>query len=398
MSVRKNFLIPLITILILAVSFSAYAASTTIKGQEPSGANINLSLVKEVKHSLDLAFKFLLSSQMPNGSWKNDPAITGLVLYSFVLKPTYAPNEETKRAIEKGFTFLKGFVKDDGGIYRKEYRNYVTAVCLMAFSESDLPEHKNIITNAKNFLIEFQADEGEGYASDNKYYGGIGYGGDARPDLSNTQLALDGIKAAENYETRYKKIIPAKMDEIEKEEAQLGLHWKKALIFLARTQNVKAVNNMPYATDDGGFQYETGTYKKERSHSYGSMTYAGLKSLLYARLSRDDIRVQKAVEWISKHYTVKENPKFGNTSLYYYYMTFSKTLAALGEEVIIDPQMVKHYWREDIMKQLLSLQAEDGFWMNENGRYWENIKDLATAYSIISMKYAFQEYGKFSVN
>jgi hypothetical protein len=28
--------------------------------------------------------------------------------------------------------------------------------------------------------------------------------------------------------------------------------------------------------------------------------------------------------------------------------------------------------------------------MNANGRYWENIKDLATAYSIIAVKFALR--------
>jgi len=375
-------------LLIIVFASSALAAERKIVTSAASGSNQNLSLVKEVKHSLEIAYGFLLKNQEQNGSWKYDPAITSLVLYSFLINPTYNPDDRTDQAIKKGFEFLESNVKPDGGIYRKEYRNYVTAVSLIAFAESDLPKYKTIITNAKNFLIQFQADETEGYAESHHYYGGIGYGGDARPDLSNTQFALDAIKAAEDYETRYKNIIPAKVEELEKEEAELGLHWKKALIFLARCQNVLAVNKMAYATNDGGFIYETGTYKKERSHSYGSMTYAGLKSLLHARVGKDDIRVQKAVDWIRNNYTLDENPGFGTTSIYYYYMTFGKSLNVLGEEVLVDSRGRKRYWREDLARKLLSLQHEDGYWMNPDGRYWENIKTLATAYSLIGMKMA----------
>ena len=36
--------------------------------------------------------------------------------------------------------------------------------------------------------------------------------------------------------------------------------------------------------------------------SYGSMTYAGLKSMMYAGLTKDDPRVKAATEWISKHH------------------------------------------------------------------------------------------------
>lgn len=148
---------------------------------------------------------------------------------------------------------------------------------------------------------------------------------------------------------------------------------------------------MAYATDDGGFIYETGTYKKERSHSYGSMTYAGLKSLLHAQVDKNDIRVKKAVGWIRNNYTLDVNPGFGTTSLYYYYMTFGKSLSVLGEDEIVDQEGTKHYWREDLSRKLLSLQHEDGYWVNKDGRYWENIKTLATAYSTIGLKFAIQK-------
>ena len=72
----------------------------------------------------------------------------------------------------------------------------------------------------------------------------------------------------------------------------------------------------------------------------------------------------------SKNYTLDINPGFNDTSLYYYYMTFSKCLNALGENQIIDSKKVKHFWREDIIKKLLELQKGDGHWVNSNGRFW----------------------------
>jgi squalene-hopene/tetraprenyl-beta-curcumene cyclase len=179
--------------------------------------------------------------------------------------------------------------------------------------------------------------------------------------------------------------------QVSEEETGPGPHWRKALVFLARTQNIKSVNDMPYAANDGGFIYETGHYKEERSRSYGSMTYAGLKSLLLARVDKEDIRVKKAFSWICSHYTLDENPGFGTTSLYYYYMTASKCLAALGEEVIVDPNGVGYPWREELLKKIISLQHEDGYWVNSDGRYWENIKDLATAYAVIGMKFSLKD-------
>ena len=54
---------------------------------------------------------------------------------------------------------------------------------------------------------------------------------------------------------------------------------------------------------------------KPMLRSYGSMTYAGFKSMLYAGLSADDPRVQAAAGWISKHYDVKSNPGMQDAGL-----------------------------------------------------------------------------------
>ena len=389
MKIKSSLIIIMVSIGM--TSIISQGAASSFKLEVKQEARLDLSLLNETRHSLEIAFKYFCDSQQPNGSWKYDPAITALVLYSFMLEPGYKPNAKTTEVIEKGYDFLEKYVKPDGGIYHEQNRNYSTAVGLLAFTAAGKPEYKSIIDNARKFLIKFQLDEGEAIAPQHPFYGGIGYGGDDRPDLSNTQLALDAIKAAEEFEAEPGGILklPDVKKELEKEE--LAPHWRKALVFLNRTQNIKSVNDMDYATDDGGFIYETGHYKPERSISYGSMTYAGLKSLLLAGIDKKDIRIKRAYAWIRDHYTVNENPKFGTTSLYYYFMTATKCLAVMGGDTLIDTKGKKHYWREDFLKKIISLQHEEGYWVNPNGRYWENIKDLSTAYSVIAIKYALHE-------
>ena len=388
---RPGLSLLLLTVCIVVCSAFCFGNGAIVKPGTKKISTLDLSLVYETRHSLETAFDYLITAQDPNGHWKKDPAITSLVLYSFLLQPSYNPDQKTDKAITRGLEYLEKFVKPDGGIYGRQYRNYTTAVCLLAFTEAGQPKYNTIIKNARKFLIKFQLDEGEGIGEDNPFYGGIGYGGDDRPDLSNTQLALDAIRAAEIYTPSDRGILGNNTPQISEAETELGPHWRKALVFLARTQNIKSVNDMPYATDDGGFIYETGHYKEERSHSYGSMTYAGLKSLLFARVDKKDIRVKKAISWICSNYTLEENPGFGTTSLYYYYMATAKCMAALGQEVIIDSDGVRHRWREELLKKLISLQHEDGYWVNSDGRYWENIKDLATAYAVIGMKFALKD-------
>ncbi|MCF7956861.1 MAG: terpene cyclase/mutase family protein [Phycisphaerae bacterium] len=369
----------------------AQAADSHFNAEVKPKSHLDLSLLNESSHSLEIAFKYFCDSQQPNGSWKYDPAVTALVLYSFMLEPQYKPDEKIAGVIEKGYGFLEKHVKPDGGIYHEQYRNYTTALCLMAFTVAGKAEYKPIIDNARKFLINFQLDEGEGISPQHPFYGGIGYGGDDRPDLSNTQLALDAIKAAEEYETPSSDKLKRPNVTKDKKKGEPAAHWRKAQVFLNRTQNIKSINDMEYAKNDGGFIYETGHYKPERSISYGSMTYAGLKSLLFAGVDKDDIRVKKAYAWICNNYTVDENPKFGSTSLYYYLMTATKCLAAFGGDTVTDARGKTHYWREDFIKKIISLQHEAGHWVNPDGRYQENIKDLATAYSVVAIKYALRD-------
>src|SRR5581483_10112438 len=109
----------------------------------------------------------------------------------------------------------------------------------------------------------------------------------------------------------------------------------------SRCQNLKGeFNDQPWAgkVNDGGFVYtaanggQTFAGKADDGglRSYASMTYAGLKSMIYAGLNADDPRVKAASQYIRKHYTLDENPGLGQMGLYYYYHTFAKALAMLG--------------------------------------------------------------------
>jgi squalene-hopene/tetraprenyl-beta-curcumene cyclase len=57
----------------------------------------------------------------------------------------------------------------------------------------------------------------------------------------------------------------------------------------------------------------------------------------------------------------------------------------------VDSQGETHDWREDFLDKIVSLQHEEGYWVNPSARYQENIKDLATAYSVIAMKHALDQ-------
>ena len=180
------------------------------------------------------------------------------------------------------------------------------------------------------------------------------------------------------------------------------LHWQKAIQFLQRCQNLPAHNDQPWAKnatdhDLGGFIYMPGYSfanegqpidEKTPLRSYGSMGYAGLKSYIYAELRKDDPRVVAAVNWLKHNYTLDENPGIGNAGLYYYYHTFAKALTAYGDDTFTDAAGKVHDWRYELMNKLVSLQKNDGFWLNDNGRWWENNPVLVTSYSLLALEIA----------
>jgi squalene-hopene/tetraprenyl-beta-curcumene cyclase len=161
-------------------------------------------------------------------------------------------------------------------------------------------------------------------------------------------------------------------------------------------------NDQPFAEGgDGGFIYspandgesKAGTVERGGRNvlrSYGSMTYAGFKSLLYANVERGDRRVRAAHDWVRQHYTLEQNPNMpgaqSKEGLYYFYHVFARALHAWGEDAITDTEGARHDWRADLTAKLLSLQRGDGSWYNEQDRWWESNPHLVTAYGVLALQ------------
>ena len=116
------------------------------------------------------------------------------------------------------------------------------------------------------------------------------------------------------------------------------------------------------------------------------MTYAGMLSFIYAQLEKEDPRVQAAYDWITRHYTLDENPGLGMQGLYYNYHTMAKALAVYGTEKLrVNGRKDEVDWRKELLEKLIELQEGDGYWKNESGRWWENDPVLVTAYATLAM-------------
>jgi squalene-hopene/tetraprenyl-beta-curcumene cyclase len=117
------------------------------------------------------------------------------------------------------------------------------------------------------------------------------------------------------------------------------------------------------------------------------MTYAGLKSMIYAGVGPEDPRVKAAFSWIQKHYDVRSNPAMGDAGLYYYYHTFAKALDAMKLDHVEDAQGVKHDWRSELAAELVRQQRPDGSWINKNNRWMEGEPILVTGYALLTLSY-----------
>ena len=322
------------------------------------------------RKAVDAGIHYLRGTQAEDGSWSKSVGITALALRA-MLESYQRYGTYDGAFVTRPVEFILSKVREDGAISEgAQNSSYNTSAAISALVATRRPEYGEVIAKARTFLTGHQIDDGEGYSPDHRYYGGIGYGTDERPDLSNLYLAVEALNASG---------LPAD-----------DPAWAKAMTFLQRCQNRSESNDEQWAANDGGFTYMPGWSPNGGTGSYGGMTHAGLFALLMAHVDKSDPRVQAAFDWIRANYTVEENPGAKeNAGLFYYYVAFAKSLAAYGEDEIRDTNGTAHNWRDDLARKILSMQAEDGSWINPHNKLWgEGVKDLVTAWAVIALNIA----------
>jgi squalene-hopene/tetraprenyl-beta-curcumene cyclase len=335
---------------------------------------------KDVKEMVEKGYAFLKKQQAENGSFsarRTGPGATALVVAA-LLRNGYGTDDPV---VAKALGYLEKSVQKDGGIYEKGLANYTTSVAVMALQEANKDKkYDTILKNASAFLKGLQYDDAKVTDKDPRY-GGAGYDAKSRPDLSNTQFFIDALLAAG----------------VPKDDPAL----QRALKFVSRCQNLPGeTNDLAFAkktteADKGGFTYtpidpDDSPHKTPEGglRSLGAMTYGGLKSFLYAGVTREDPRVKGAISWIRNHYTLDENPGQKQAGLFYYYHTFAKAMAALGEDRFEDAKGKKHDWRKELFDTLKSRQGKEGGFINEGDMaFGENDPNLATAFALLTVSY-----------
>lgn len=336
------------------------------------------------------------------------PAITALAVTGLLMEPGVAAEDPSVAA---AVSWLLAQQQPDGSFSPTALPSYNTAICVSALSRVGTPQAREAVAKGLAFLKNLQYGEhvavidglGESARPVDKahaFYGGWGYGRHGRPDLSNTQWAVDAL-----VDAGVPKDDPA---------------YARVLTFVARCQMADEVNDMPYAdgSSQGGFIYATSVNaqtigqgqsfageieetlsdgrKVSRLRAYGGMTYAGFKTYAYAGLSRDDRRVVLARQWIEANYTLAENPALGLDGFYYYLLTFAKSLDAWGEPTLAGSTAgaPPRRWAEDLVERLGELQQADGSFKPLDDRWMENDPVLITSYGLIAVQHALNRDGR----
>jgi len=373
---------------------------TALFSLHPLQAQLSESVRREGEDAVRRGLQWMIARQQEEGHWSSPewPALTGFAVWALSMNDSTRYSE----AVDRGVEFLVSNAKPSGAIYVEpsiEMRgggksNYNTGISMVALHMTGRDDVRPLVLRARNFMANSQ------HLGDDVYHGGFGYDAAtdrAYADLSNTYIALEAMA------------LTADVEDFRTEGERAEIDKAAAEAFVTRVQNRSESNDAPWVSDDdenrGGFAYHpeatmAGTIEADDGtvyfRSFGSMTYAGLLSLIYADVDRSDPRVRSAIDWSVRHWSLDENPGMGNQGLYYFYNVLSKALAVYGQDILTSEDGTRRInWRQEFVKKLASLQRMDdegnGYWKNEENRFWEADPVLVTGYALIALQVALQD-------
>ena len=317
---------------------------------------------------------YLIRTQTPEGTWSDRqmPALTALPLWA--LTGSGLRSEACEAARRKAADYVLSTQRPDGGFYIPKpgrggsgLGNYNTSVCLAALYDSGLAPVAPLL-KAREYIASSQL------TGDDTMAGGFGYDKISRrryADLSNTSYALSAMAKT------------AALEEMRTDGKTVDLDWDRAVKFVAQLMEKEGPVAGGAASNARTPQAGTSTNAtgKVALRAYGSMTYAAVLSMCAAKLDRGDPRVRQSLEYMTKNWSVEENPGMGNQGLYYFYDIMARALSAAAVE-----DVGGHRWKEELSAKLLSLQKPDGSWSNDNNRFWESDPVLCTSFALLVLE------------
>ncbi len=301
--------------------------------------------------AVDRGMAYLLRHQGVQGQWlgRYGPAVTALVVKALVA----GGDSWTARPVRAALTYIESCRHADGGFYTNVEPAYNTAIVIRTLAALPRNRFGRQVDSGLHFLRAAQASVALQHQRAARWSN--------RADLLHP--GLDAELPVEALRGAGRPTADAAM--------------RRSLAMLRR--NPSWIDHIldPQERSADAILYH-----------YGQLTYAQLKSMIYAGLSRNDPRVQRLVRWIRSHYTLRVNPASGNSrGRYYYYLTFAKALRAYGSATITDADGVKHHWRRELYRRLAASQQADGSWVNHHSSaYLEGNTIMATTYAVLTLE------------
>jgi hypothetical protein len=360
----------------------------------------------EAEKALRRGLDWLISQQAADGGWhsktygqlKDGASVTALALYAASFC-----SEELRRkhaaAIDRGFAFLDRGLKKRGTIASPDgsldFPTYAAALWLSAVNRLWLPND----LKAVEYLIGAQVGEARGFEKNSPSYGGWDFLGpkDAQGITTGTNISV----------TRY--VLEALASQHDHNQKG-GLSREAADPLKGPITGPGKAYVLRCQQADGGFAFtcepaslnNKAAYSDEaltKPRSYGTATCDGILALLACLKAErvplnlrqpfeaDDPNVAKAIAWLAARPGLEAVPGFENLPpeagwgrglRYYYY-------AALSGVLPYFPLSDREARQQALVRHVVSLQRDDGSWVNESDRMRENDPLIATALAIVAV-------------
>ncbi len=301
--------------------------------------------------AVDRGMAYLLRHQGKQGQWlgRYGPAVTALVVKALVA----SGHSWTARPVRNALTYIESCRHADGGFYTNAEPAYNTAIVIRTLAS--LPSHRFVrqVACGLHFLKAAEA-----------------MAATAPTPTETSWLDPDGLHSALDAQSTTEALRSA----------------GRSAADAAMRQSLAILRH-----DSAWINYILDPQERSADailYNYGRLTYAQLKSMIYAGLSRNDPRVRRMVRWIRGHYTLKVNPASNSArGRYYYYLTFAKVLRAHGSPTITDAMGVQHHWQQELYRQLAATQLANGSWVNHHSSaYLEGNPMMATTYAVLTLE------------
>lgn len=311
---------------ILAIAAATAAGQDGAKDPKPTLAELQPS----IDRAIDRGIEFLLSTQQRDGSWSWDgtwvQGDTALSVYTLLKSGL----DRDHSAVRRGLRFI---------LLEPPNRTYEAGCCLMALEAAKDPSLVPRMEAILRILLEWQQ-------------GSFAYP-DGIKDLSNTQYAALGLRAARNAGLK----IPLAV-------------WTSLAMDVFRYQEDEHSLAKPGTTGQtagpsvgAGFRYRA----SGDNEATGSMTAAGIGTLALVKecagerladtLARQiDSSIALGVAWIGAHFSVETNPVRKDWLYYWLY-----GLERVGSLLRLD-RIGGHDWYLEGARYIVAKQRGDGYW------------------------------------